>query len=249
MLYLANYRQCLVLLITAMLCSWIVSEQVRADKVRKDSDVLIDPYTRENMSWTTADWTGNEEPYLDARSAVDAAASRPDFDNVVNDNLQFVAKHPEEKLAAFKAAYSIWTRGLVHHTPGTLFDQVCANYKVMDSVDLANTYDGARMKFLFEVMVLPPNPRLIPLGNRLLTHTPNDMSVLISLAGLYRLRIEAGDMSGKTRCLDLCKQALALCPDQPMVYGQLRAYYDDMVDHCDDWSWKSGTKMTAQAAA
>jgi hypothetical protein len=202
------------------------------------------------MSWTTAPWTGDEKPLLAARAAVDAAAKRPGFTEFVNTCAEASRMEPSNTIAAFKWAYATWVAGLQSKSAGVLNKMLFDARSAVEHDEFGNTYNGARIRYLYEVPIsVVPNPRLKPLGERLLNHTDKDFSVLLGVAGLCRYRMQQGNYGDKSRAIELCQEAHLLEPGSPLPFGGLATCYEVAANFCDGWGWEdnANAKMTAAA--
>ena len=212
---------------------------------------ILDLNARENFSWTTAPWTGDERPYSAARAAVDSAALRPGFDDYVNGCAVAAQQRPSDAKLAFTWAYAVWVAGLQKKSGGALNDMVEAIWWIPARDDITNTYDGARIRFLYEACNSPtPSPLLIPLGIRLLKHSKDDFSVQLGLASLYIsevYRVKTGGRDLLIRSMTLFREAEALEPDSPMPYGGISKDYEMESSYCDGWNWNAGAKMTTRS--
>jgi hypothetical protein len=210
---------------------------------------ILDLNARENFSWTTAPWTGDERPYSAARAAVDSAALRPGFDDYVNGCAVAAQQRPSDAILAFTWAYAVWVAGLQKKSGGALDRMVEAIWWVPDRDDIINTYDGARIRFLYDACdTLRSNSGLIPLGIRLLNHNKHDFSVQLGLAALYvneAGRVKDGGRDLINKSMALFRQAEVLQPNNPMPYGGISDDYVIKSTYWDGWNWKVHAKLTA----
>ena len=242
--------RCLVTAMAACVCLLLLSPNANGQVggTKNADDGLVDPGAGANMSWTVAAWNGDEYPYLAASARVGAASRSSSFASFVADCKMAAEKDPSNKIDAFTFAYATWVAGVTAKSNGALDDMTCDTHAVVNRDDITDTYDGARIRFLYEVKVnWVPSPRLIPLGERLLRHTANDVSVMVKLADLYKNELKHGNRGTESRCIELCNRAISLEPDNRMPYGGLAACYDALVDYCDNWRWRDGIKMTPEA--
>jgi hypothetical protein len=212
----------------------------------------IDPYSQKSTAWTAYAWTGDEKAMVDARAKVDAAARKPSFADYFAACKSRSDKNPSDSVADFTTAYA----GLIGENPvksakyeylfGTLAD---AQNAVMND-NMTRTYDGARIRFLYETMIYLfrlPTPHLMPLSERLLRHSPQDFLVLLGTARLYDEEIADGNRDAVMKSIDLCKRASLINPTSPTPYGSLAKCYDFSAHCLDNWDWKAKAPLTPAA--
>jgi len=100
--------------------------------------------------WTTARWTGDERPLLLARAEVDRYAGAPDFAKRVGYYGETAHLHPNDPVAVFTWAYAGWLLAVQSHCATVLSDNADTFFPVVQNQALSTTYNGARIRFLWE---------------------------------------------------------------------------------------------------
>ncbi len=142
-------------------------------------------------SWTTESWAGDNRPYKEAREQINkAVADKQDPSTLVKQYEVLAQQKPYDPKPEYRYAYATY-RAAIEAKPFNASSLI----SVRDALQRGfppHAYDYTRLRFLVE-STLFANKSLIPVGKRLLSHDPKDVSVEYNLIKVLTCSVVASD--------------------------------------------------------
>lgn len=179
-----------------------------------------DPWT-----WTTEAWNGNDKPYRQIRSEIDAAIKRGKSPIALANQYKATAKtEPRQPSydpqSQFRWMYAFYQAALRDPRYANSSDEVRA-YESAGYFPSPHSYEFARVRFLLTTLG-SPDPHLQGLGERLLKRNPKDYQVMRIL---LRVINPNDSESEKQQALGYAHTLIQVGPNSPMGYGSLGGVY------------------------
>ena len=174
-------KQTLILVLLALIsqfamASWASDQATKPPVVKGAKQPNAKYGWLTQWAWTSEQWKGDDQPFIQIRAAVDRMFDRKkDIDVALQDYRRLAQQKPSDSQAQFRYGY------LAYKIADT--SDYNEGEKVLDSVraGLADapsprTYNYSRLRFLTEAYMVP-FPKLKGLGKRLLQQNPDDSDV------------------------------------------------------------------------
>lgn len=191
------------------------AQQVRDTRIHSDP---ISGHTIKNYDWRTVAWTGNNTPYHHMRIDIDRLLAHGQKADVLERKYGALAKkdfyNPQFQFrwayVARKAALAIYP---FNHS------KINAPINAMDGTIKPNTYDWIRLRFLLAIE-MHHAPDLIPIGERLLHHAPNDLEVKYEFVGVL---MHSSSITDRRKAVSYAQSLLKLSPKHAAYHSSLAA--------------------------
>ena len=199
------------------------------------------PWRPTNYDWVKTDWTTDDPKYLTMRRSIDGAEQRGEINKqTIEAREAAYLKNPSDKLALFQWAYTAYKgRKFITNAFGSRYSY--EKYQLMGRIDevlakspLPYSREFARLRFLMEAIAFP-NPKIAPMGEKLLASDPNDKTAQFYLAQMLRFSPVLSDRKKAV------KHAQELVDDKPQDRDN-----HDVLAYCYDSLWM-GTHDRAYA--
>ncbi len=171
-------------------------------------------------SWTIESWAGDNRPYKEAREQINkAVADKQDLKALIKQYEVLAQQKSSDPKPEYRYAYAAY-RAAIEAKP---FD---ANslISIRDALQRGfppHAYDYTRLRFLVE-STLFANQSLIPVGKRLLSHDPKDVSVKYNLIKVLTCSVTASD---KEEAVKYAQDLLLAKPENANYHATLAGAY------------------------
>lgn len=178
---------------------------------------------QDGFAWRNETWSGNDEPYRQARNKVEAAlASGTPAENIVGDAEKEARDNPRVPLAQFRWAYAIWKMPVPADNNSDLDKNDLGAFFALAYTISPNTYNFARLRYLLTYQY--QEGKQVEVGERLLQRDKNDLAVKGHLALDYT-SIHPYDPKAKSRAIQLSKELIQAEPKRAINQAILAEAY------------------------
>lgn len=213
-----------VMLIACLLVMFLPVEKVNSAPLSKSDLDQARASLAKDYAWFNAPWIIGDSAYQNIRNSIDNAYARGQKPGAVLQRYKETAEQqPSSAQALFGYGYAVYRADTAPNEPAgyDLFQEKGKIYTLSEKFRPPHIYNWTRLMFLHWSLG-SPDPKLIPVGKRLLARNPDDYEVEYGLALMANASMKPEERSlAVTYQQDLARRF----PNDPRQYRLLAQIY------------------------
>ena len=178
---------------------------------------------QKGFAWRNETWSGDDEPYRQARNKIEAAlASGASLDEIIDEAENEARKNPKSPLAQFRWAYAVWKMPAPAVSTSIFDKNALGAFFALAYTVSPNTYNFARLRYLLTYQY--QEGKQVEVGERLLQRDAKDLAVKGHLALDYT-GSDPYDTKSKSRAVQLSNELIQAGPKDARNHAILAEAY------------------------
>ena len=178
---------------------------------------------QKGFAWRNETWSGDDEPYRQARSKIEASfASGTPLEDIIDEAEKEARENPKSPLAQFRWAYAVWKMPAPPNNHSSLNKNDLGAFFALAYTVSPNTYNFARLRYLLTYQY--QEGKQVEVGERLLQRDAKDLAVKGHLALDYTC-VDPYDPKARSRAVQLSRELIQAGPKDARNHAILAEAY------------------------